>query len=124
MNTALFDVAVSLVSRHGWTALNIDRIADAAGVSRATVWRHGITRASVEQEMRHRLAADYRSSLWPVPTQSGTGAQRLAAGLNALCDLCDQHLAFLANHDGERARILADLAQQRGRSLVDETLRQ
>jgi AcrR family transcriptional regulator len=106
MNPALFEVAVTLLERHGWEALNLDRIAAEAGVARATVWRHGITRASVELELRRRLAADYRDLLWPVLTMPGTGAQRLAAGLEALCQLCDRHLALLAHsemflHDAE-----------------------
>lgn len=106
MNRALLDVAVALLTEHGWEALNLDRIAERAGVSRATVWRHGITRTSVERELRLRLAADYRDLLWPVLARSGTGAERLAAGLDALCELADRHLALLAHsemflHDAE-----------------------
>jgi AcrR family transcriptional regulator len=77
MNRKLFDVAVTLLREDGWEALNLDRIAERAGVSRATVWRHGITRASVEQQLRLQLAADYRDLLWPswrcrAPVPSGS----------------------------------------------------
>lgn len=99
MNRELFDVAVGLLREYGWAALNLDRIAERAGVSRATVWRHGITRTSVEAELRKRLARDYRDLLWPVLTMSGTGAERLSAALGALCDVCDRHLALLAHSE-------------------------
>ncbi|GIG61506.1 hypothetical protein Lfu02_58780 [Longispora fulva] len=99
MNRALFDVAVTLLEKHGWEALNLDRIAEAAGVSRATVWRHGVTRTSVEGELRRQLAEDYRTLLWPVLTMPGTGADRLAAALDALCAVCDRHLALLAHSE-------------------------
>jgi AcrR family transcriptional regulator len=99
MNRKLFEVAVSLLEEDGWDALNLDRIAERAGVSRATVWRHGITRTSVEQELRRRLAGDYRDLLWPVLASSGSGAERLEAGIEALCELADRHLALLAHSE-------------------------
>lgn len=106
MNRALFDVAVKLLADHGWEAVKLDRIATAAGVSRATVWRHGITRTSVEAELRRQLSTDYRALLWPVLTMPGTGAERLRAALAAMCELADRHLALLAHselflHDAE-----------------------
>jgi AcrR family transcriptional regulator len=106
MNRRLLEVAVSLLEEKGWDALNLDRIAERAGVSRATVWRHGITRASVERELRRQLAADYRDLLWPVLAMPGSGADRLEAGIAALCELADRHLALLAHsemylHDAE-----------------------
>jgi AcrR family transcriptional regulator len=99
MNRRLFDVAVALLREDGWEALNLDRIAERAGVSRATVWRHGITRASVEHELRLQLAADYRDLLWPVLAMSGSGAERLEAGIAAMCELADRHLALLAHSE-------------------------
>jgi AcrR family transcriptional regulator len=99
MNRRLFDVAVALLRENGWEALNLDRIAARAGVSRATVWRHGITRASVEHELRLQLAADYRDLLWPVLAMPGSGAERLEAGIAAMCELADRHLALLAHSE-------------------------
>lgn len=99
MNRKLFDVAVTLLRDEGWEALNLDRIAERAGVSRATVWRHGVTRAAVEDELRLQLAADYRDLLWPVLARQGTGAERLEAGIAALCQLADRHLALLAHSE-------------------------
>ncbi|WP_412543384.1 helix-turn-helix domain-containing protein [Longispora sp. K20-0274] len=134
MNRALFDVAVGLLEKHGWEALNLDRIAEAAGVSRATVWRHGVTRTSVEAELRRQLAEDYRALLWPALTMTGTGAQRLDAALDALCAVCDRHLALLAHsemflhdaplldEDGAEINLLAPLVRIIEDGTADGTL--
>ncbi|MGY0236655.1 helix-turn-helix domain-containing protein [Longispora urticae] len=133
MNRALFDVAVTLLEKHGWEALNLDRIAEAAGVSRATVWRHGITRTTVERELRRQLADDYRTLLWPALTMPGTGADRLAAALDALCAVCDRHLALLAHsemflHDaevvdeGEQVDLLAPIVRILEDGMADGSL--
>jgi len=45
----LLAVAARLLDEEGWAALRLERIAEAAGVSRATVWRHGLTRRAVER---------------------------------------------------------------------------
>ena len=97
MNPALLRVAVELLDERGWDALTLDEIAARAGVSRVTVWRHGITRASVERELRHRLAADYRDRIYDVLTAPGTGRERLAAALMALFDVAERSLPLLAH---------------------------
>ena len=99
MDRKLLEVAETLLAKDGWAAVNLDRIAASAGVSRATVWRHGLTRTSVERELRRRLADDCRDLLWPVLTQPGDAATRLHACLEALCELADRHLALLSHSD-------------------------
>ncbi len=97
MNPELLKVAVELLHERGWEALNLDTIAARAGVSRATVWRHGITRASVEKVLRHRLITDYRELLWGPLTASGSGQERLRAALLALCEVAERNLPLLAH---------------------------
>jgi AcrR family transcriptional regulator len=97
VNAALWQVAGALLDDHGWEALNLDRIAARAGVSRATVWRHGVTRTSVEKVLRHRLVADYRDLLWGPLTGEGTGRERLAGALGALCQVAERNLPLLAH---------------------------
>ncbi|GAB3422209.1 TetR/AcrR family transcriptional regulator [Flindersiella endophytica] len=99
MDRKLLEVAEALLAEDGWAAVNLDRIAAAAGVSRATVWRHGFTRAAVERELRRRLADDCRDLLWPALTMPGDAAARLRACLEALCELSDRHLALLSHSD-------------------------
>ena len=99
MDQRLLAVAVELLDEEGWNALSLDRIAERAGVSRATVWRHGLTRASVESVLRERLARDYRDALWEPLTMSGSGRDRLAAALTALCGVAERNLPLLAHTD-------------------------
>ncbi len=97
MNPVLLKVAVELLHERGWAALSLDSIAERAGVSRATVWRHGITRGSVEKALRHKLIADYRELLWGPLAASGSGRERLRAALLALCEVAERNLPLLAH---------------------------
>jgi AcrR family transcriptional regulator len=97
VNKDLLAVASRLLDEEGWTALRLDRIAEAAGVSRATVWRHGLTRRAVEQVLREQLAADYQALMWEPLTMPGTGAERLTAALHALCTVAERNLPLLAH---------------------------
>jgi len=94
VNPELLKVAVELLNEHGWAALSLDRIAERAGVARVTVWRHGITRGSVEKVLRHKLIADYRELVCDTP---GAGRDRLAAALLALCEVGERNLPLLAH---------------------------
>jgi AcrR family transcriptional regulator len=95
----LLAVASRLLHEEGWDALRLDRIAEEAGVSRATVWRHGLTRRAVEQVLREQLAADYQALMWAPMTMPGTGRERLAAALLALCAVAERNLPLLAHTD-------------------------
>ena len=99
MDKDLLAVAAQLLEEEGWDALRLERIADAAGVSRATVWRHGLTRRAVEQRLREQLAADYQGLMWEPLTMPGTGAERFAAALGALCTVAERNLPLLAHTD-------------------------
>jgi AcrR family transcriptional regulator len=95
----LLQVATELLDEHGWEALSLDRIADRAGVSRATVWRAGLTRAAVEQLLRQRLTADYLALMWAPLGMEGSGRERLDAALRALCEVAERNLPLLAHTD-------------------------
>ncbi len=99
MDKALLAVATRLLDEEGWDALRLERIAEAAGVSRATVWRHGLTRRAVEQLLREQLATDYRALMWEPLTMPGTGCERFAAALRALCVVAERNLPLLAHID-------------------------
>ena len=64
MNEELLTVATAILNERGWSALSLDAIAERAGVSRATVLAAGLTRTAVEEVLRRRLMADYRSLMW------------------------------------------------------------
>jgi len=91
VNPELLKVAVDLLNEHGWEALSLDRIAERAGVARVTVWRHGLTRGSVEKVLRHKLIGDYRELVSDAPHHD------LAAALHALCEVGERNLPLLAH---------------------------
>lgn len=97
MNEELLAVATAILNERGWSAVSLDAIAERAGVSRATVWRHGLTRTAVEQVLRRRLVADYRELMFQALTAAGPGAHRLATALAALCAVAERNLPFLAH---------------------------
>jgi AcrR family transcriptional regulator len=85
----------------GWQAATLTRIAEEAGLSRMTLHRRGLGR----EEIFALLARDYedafRAALWPAVTARGTGAERLEATLVAVCEVTEDHLAFLSALDEE-----------------------
>jgi len=111
MNEDLLAVATAILNERGWSAVSLDAIAERAGVSRATVWRHGLTRSAVELVLRRRLVADYRELLVEAPfadgsdpllpgsdaLRPGSGGRRLAAAFAALCAVAERNLPFLAH---------------------------
>ena len=99
MDSRFLAVATELLDEEGWSALSLDRIAERAGVSRATVWRAGLTRANVERLLRLRLAADYQELMWRPLTMAGSGLDRLELALRALCEVAERNLPLLAHTD-------------------------
>ncbi len=99
MDSRLLAVATELLDEEGWSALSLDRIAERAGVSRATVWRAGLTRANVERLLRLRLAADYQELMWRPLTMAGSGVDRLEMALRSLCEVAERNLPLLAHTD-------------------------
>jgi AcrR family transcriptional regulator len=99
VDSRLLAVATQLLDEEGWAALSLDRIAESAGVSRATVWRAGLTRGAVERVLRTRLAADYKDLMWRPLTMAGSGLDRLDTALRALCEVAERNLPLLAHTD-------------------------
>jgi AcrR family transcriptional regulator len=46
-------------------------------------------------ELVTRATDDYRRAMWPALTGTGTGAERLAQALEALCASAEEHMALL-----------------------------
>lgn len=80
---------------HGFAEATVERIAVEAGVSRVTLHRRGMTKESLLADLAEAATDDYRRLMWPALTASGSGAERLAQGLEALCGAAEQHMALL-----------------------------
>ena len=88
----------------GWGGATYEAIADAAGVSRVTLYRRGISREALLAGAATAAAEEFRAATLGPLTHSGTGRERLERLLEALFDLADRHLALLAGlYDGPTA---------------------
>lgn len=92
----LIDAAIAVLQDSGWDGLTQERVAERAGLSRVTTWRQGVTRERLIGALLDRLADDFRTSLWPVLTTTGSGAERLVLGLERLCDVIDRQQPLLS----------------------------
>ena len=99
INEKLLEAAMQTLSEGGWDALSLQSVADRAGVSRVTAWRQANSKDRLVNALLGRLATDYRDTMWPILTASGTGAERLEAALYGLCEVADRHLPLLLVSD-------------------------
>jgi AcrR family transcriptional regulator len=88
-----------VLAESGWDELNLERVAEAAGLSRVTLWRQGVRRETLAGALLGRLATDYRDSMWTVLTAPGSGRERLEQALQTLCAIADRHLELLLASD-------------------------
>ena len=95
VTTELVDAAAAALARHGFEGATLERIAGEAGLSRVTLYRRGVTREQLLAALADRAIDEYRKALWPALTADGSGADRLAAALDALCDLIEMNLPLV-----------------------------
>jgi AcrR family transcriptional regulator len=99
VDAAVLGATIDVLSEGGWDKLSLERVAEAAGVSRVTLWRQGVTREVLVEALLVALSDDYRDAMWPVLTAAGTGRERLERALAALCDVAERHLDLLLASD-------------------------
>ena len=99
IDDSLLAAAIAGLQEVGWKNLTLERVAMAAGVSRVTLWRQGITLEQIVEGLLVRLTTEYREALWPILTMEGSGWTRIAAALAALCDVAERHLPLLLASD-------------------------
>jgi AcrR family transcriptional regulator len=90
---------IAVLREHGWEGLTLERVARAAGRARSTLWRQGLTIEVLVGSLVGELAADFRTSMFPILTTHGNGRDRLERGLVALCELLDRHLPLMLATD-------------------------
>jgi AcrR family transcriptional regulator len=90
---------IEVLGERGFEGLTLERVAEAAGRARSTLWRQGLTRDMLIEALVGELAEDFRSTMYPVLTSGGTGRERLVRGLEALCELLDRHLPLMLATD-------------------------
>jgi AcrR family transcriptional regulator len=90
---------ISVLRERGWDGLTLERVAEVAGRARSTLWRQGLTRDVLVGSLISDLARDFQAAMYPVLTSGGTGRERLARALDALCELVDRHLPLMLATD-------------------------
>jgi len=109
----LLEAARRVFRREGVAGASMERIAREAGVSRVTLHRRGVTKRDLVDGLARRALDDYRTALWPALTALGSGRDRLALALRAICASAERHRELLAAlgegrdevfHEGDRTR--------------------
>lgn len=93
---AVLDAASRVISDVGLGGLTLDSIARAAGVSRMTLHRRGVTISSVVGALRLRAGTELVEALLVALSAPTPAAERLRAALAATLEVADRHLPVLA----------------------------
>jgi AcrR family transcriptional regulator len=99
VDAELHRATIAVLRERGWDGLTLERVAEAAGRARSTLWRQGLTREVLVTALAGELAVDFRETMYPILTTGGTGRDRLERGLVALCELLDRHLPLMLATD-------------------------
>jgi AcrR family transcriptional regulator len=83
------------VSRWGWRDATLERIAREAGLSRVTLHRRRVSKATILRGLAAAYEADYREALERATRAAGSGGERLERALNAMCEVSERHLATI-----------------------------
>ncbi len=99
MDEELRRATIDVLHERGFSGLTLERVAEVAGRARSTLWRQGLSQEVLVGSLVGGLADDFRDTMYPILTSSGSGLERLTRGLEALCELIDRHLPLLLATD-------------------------
>ncbi len=91
----IVDAARHVLARDGLAAATLERISAAAGVSRMTLHRRGLSKADILRAIGRRLEEDYRDAMWRALVARGSARERLQLALDGLCEVTERHLGLL-----------------------------
>jgi AcrR family transcriptional regulator len=91
----IVDAARHVLAQDGLAAATLERISAAAGVSRMTLHRRGLSKHDIIRAIAERLETDYREAMWPALVSRGTAEQRLRRALESLCRVTEENLELL-----------------------------
>jgi AcrR family transcriptional regulator len=91
----IVDAARHVLAQDGLAAATLERISAAAGTSRMTLHRRGVTKESILRALADQLQLAYRDAFWPALVSKGTGRERLRLALELQCEVTERNLATL-----------------------------
>jgi AcrR family transcriptional regulator len=91
----IVEAARRVLAEDGLEAATLERISTAAGISRMTLHRRGLSKRDILRAIGERLEHDYREAMWPALVAKGTGAERMREALELLCSVSEQNRALL-----------------------------
>lgn len=92
----ILEAASGVIAAHGVRSLTAERLAAAAGCSRMTLHRRGVTPAAVLEALRAQALISYQVALMSALAHDGTARERLRLAIDATLAVADGHLALLA----------------------------
>lgn len=88
-----------------WPEVTTDDLARAAGLSRMTLHRRGVTKQDVLQRLGDTLEAEHREALLPALAHPGTGRERLELALGAVLEVGERYLELLDALSGQTGAV-------------------
>jgi AcrR family transcriptional regulator len=105
----IVDAARHVLARDGLAAATLERISAAAGVSRMTLHRHGVSKPDILRALANEFETEYREAMFKALVAPGTAGERLELALELQCELVDRNLATLeALSSAARAEIFQE----------------
>jgi AcrR family transcriptional regulator len=91
----IVDAARHVLAQDGLAAATLERISAAAGVSRMTLHRHGVSKPDILRALASEFETEHREAMFRALVAPGTARERLELALVLLCELVDRNLATL-----------------------------
>jgi AcrR family transcriptional regulator len=78
-----------------WHEITIDEMAEAVGVSRMTLHRHGVSKEKALMQLRELLIAEHQAAALRALTAEGPARNRMELALGGVCDVDERYLALI-----------------------------
>jgi AcrR family transcriptional regulator len=91
----IVDAARHVLAQDGLAAATLERISAAAGISRMTLHRRGLSKRDILRAVAEQFESEHREAMYQALVAPGTARQRLELALELQCELADRNLVAL-----------------------------
>ncbi len=102
----IVDAARHVLAQDGLEAATLERISEAAGVSRMTLHRRGVSKERILIALAEQLEDEYRDAFWPALVSTASGRERLTLALASVCAVTERNLGLDAALSAQARREL------------------